>query len=339
MKFFQVCGVSFRMIPLILRPREAQWACLVLPIISLVAPWAQAQPDLRALEARTIELVPSDRSPPAYAEVHITIEGHKRVIVANGLPDHATGRFPNRSNPNSIRAQRYRFEVPLSPVAAAQPRPLGRQPFGVALNGVPFDPGTAETWKGDRRSGWSYEALGGAFSLGLDSNHAHVQPTGAYHYHGLPTDLLIRLSGGKPGMTLVGWAADGFPIYALWGPANANDPASEVIALRSSYRLKSGARPASGGQPGGSYNGIFVQDYEYVPGSGDLDECGGRTGVTPEYPHGTYYYVLTEDYPFVPRYFRGTPDPSFARGPGPGAGRGGPPAEGREGRPGGPSGA
>ena len=33
--------------------------------------------------------------------------------------------------------------------------------------------------------------------------------------------------------------------------------------------------------------GTFTSDYQYVANSGDLDECNGRTGVTPEYPAGT----------------------------------------------------
>ncbi|HBL47569.1 MAG TPA: hypothetical protein DDZ90_29705, partial [Planctomycetaceae bacterium] len=67
------------------------------------------------------------------------------------------------------------------------------------------------------------------------------------------------------------------------------------------------------------YDGTFVADYEFVKDSGDLDECNGRLGVTPEYPDGIYHYYLTEAFPYIPRYFRGTPDPSFQkRGPGPG---------------------
>jgi hypothetical protein len=50
-----------------------------------------------------------------------------------------------------------------------------------------------------------------------------------------------------------------------------------------------------------------------VAGHGDLDEFGGRSGVTPEFPKGTYYYVMTEEYPFIPRKFKGTPDPSFSK--------------------------
>jgi hypothetical protein len=286
--------------------------------LALLAPLG-AHPNHRATQAIEVALVASDQAPPGSSEVSITVEGDRRVIVANGLPDHRTGRFPNADNPNGIRAQRHRFTMPAEPVANEQPTPLGRRPFGIAVNGVPFDPGTAEAWLNDLTSGWSYEAKGNAFSLGLDTNNAHVQPNGAYHYHGVPVDLLARLAKDGPRLALVGWAADGFPIYAVWGHEDANDASSPVVALRSSYRLKPGTRPDASGQPGGRYDGIFVEDYEYVAGSGDLDECSGRFGVTPEYPQGTYHYVLTDDFPYVPRALRGTPDPSFQqRGPRPG---------------------
>lgn len=287
-----------------------------------------AHPNYQATQATVVELVEASKRPPAASEVSITIEGAHRVIAANGLPDHLTGAFPNADNPNAIRAQRYRYTVPAVPVARAEATPLVRQPFGIAVNGVLFDPGTAEMWQNDRSSGWHYEAKGNAFSLGLDTNNAHVQPNGAYHYHGVPTDLLTRLSGGRPQMTLLGWAADGFPIYGVWGHREADNPDSSVVVLTTSYRLKSGQRPTENGQPGGTYDGAFVEDFEYVPGSGDLDECSGRFGVTPEFPHGTYHYVLTADFPFVPRAFRGTPDTSFASRGGPGAARGEPPGRG-----------
>lgn len=43
--------------------------------------------------------------PPAVHpnRVSITTEGTHRVMRSNGIADHATGRFPNGSNPNEIR--------------------------------------------------------------------------------------------------------------------------------------------------------------------------------------------------------------------------------------------
>jgi hypothetical protein len=36
-------------------------------------------------------------------------------------------------------------------------------------------------------------------------------------------------------------------------------------------------------------------------------------GVTDEYPDGTYYYVITDEFPFVPRCFAGDPDSTFTK--------------------------
>jgi hypothetical protein len=293
-------------------------------------------------------------------QVQITERDGYRYITSNGIPNHPTGQFPNRGNPNRIAAQEYKFRVPLEPEANAKPTSIRHDLFGVAINGVPFDPGTAEFWNGDRRSIWNYEALTGAMDLGIDQNKAHVQPGGVYHYHGIPTgliDAIVIVGGAKTramkgashdeagappaaakdagaarpmtrngAMVLVGWGADGFPIYGPMAHAKADDASSALRAMKSSYKLKQGERPGGANGPGGTYDGSFTADFEYVKGSGDLDECNGRTGVTPEYPKGTYYYVLTDEFPFIPRFWRGTPDDSFLKRGGPGApgGAGGP---------------
>jgi YHYH protein len=289
---------------------------------------------------------PQSRSKPSLkSDVRITTENAHRTITSNGIPNHPTGVFPNRNNPNSVGAQAYRFRIPLEPKTNEKLTPIRGSLFGVALNGVVFDPGTAEFWNNDRRAGWNYEALGGAMNLGIDANHAHVQPNGAYHYHGIPTGLLDQrateqgVAGGvtlqeAKRMLLLGYAADGFPIYASHAHADPNDAASPLKRMKPSYRLKSGTRPGGDAGPGGKYDGAFTADFEYTPGAGDLDECNGRSGVTPDYPKGTYYYVLTDEFPFIPRFFRGNPDASFRKneGPGgPGSRRPPPPSDGQRG--------
>lgn len=316
------------MIRKLIRPRVL---LVVLPLVAIVV-IAVAQPPMgrthTIITAGKLNKVPATSRPPVNNEVNISRQGNDRVIESNGVPEHNTGSFPNRGNPNRIRAQRYRYRVPADPQPASESTPL-RGVFGIAVNGVPFDPGAAEFYRGQSGTQWQYEPLSGAINLGVDMSHAHVQPTGAYHYHGLPTGLLerVRLDPGAHS-PLVGWAADGFPIYALYGYADPKDAKSEVVPMKSSYRLKSGSRPG-GNEPGGRYDGTFVGDYEYADRSGDLDECNGRFTVTPDYPEGTYAYFLTEDWPVIPRRFRGTPSRDFMRG-GPG-GPGGPPPWARRG--------
>jgi hypothetical protein len=251
-----------------------------------------------------------DLMPRAAAAQQMEIDERQgvRFVRADGLPNHATGAFPSRSNPNRIAAQSYYFRMPLRPVKTGRAtyyRP--NHLFGVAVNGVVFDPNTAEFWNDDRRSGWMIEALSGGRPLGIDQNNAHVQPDGSYHYHGVPIGLVDKL--GEKGRLLVGWAADGFAIYV-------------DETARSSWRLK--AQRAHGG-PGGQPDGTYSLDYEYVRGLGDLDECNGREGATTEFPQGTYHYVVTAKFPHVPRCFMGTADASFVK-------QGGPPPGGPAGR-------
>ena len=100
----------------------------------------------------SVSLAASSKLPPS--EVKITEDGQYRRIQANGIPDHQPGQFPNRNNPNSISAQHYDYKVPLNHMLAPQPAPYRMQPFGIAVNGVVFDPFAAEWWKGDPNSGW-----------------------------------------------------------------------------------------------------------------------------------------------------------------------------------------
>lgn len=247
-------------------------------------------------------------------EVHVTVSGGVRRIRANGLPNHDTGAFPNAHNPNAISAQSYDYSLPVSPTRSTSSTAYNiPQPFGIALNGVVFDPYAAEWWQRNPASGWQYNPLGSAIDLGLDDNHAHVQPSGAYHYHGIPTGLVETLPSARHS-PLIGWAGDGFPLYLNRGYKRAKDAGSGLKTLRSSYALKSGTRPNG---PGGTYNGDFEEDYAYVPQSGRLDAANGRFQVTPEYPRGSYCYILTTAYPVIPRRFVGPIATSFVKQPGP----------------------
>jgi hypothetical protein len=152
---------------------------------------------------------------------------------------------------------------------------------------------------------WNLEALGQtSFKWGTDTSNAHVQPNGMYHYHGVPEGLVTKLSSGNKVMTLIGWAADGFPIYGRYGYTTAADASSAMKVVTASYRIKT--TPAANRPSTSTYAmGTFTQDYEYVAGLGDLDECNGRTGVTPEFPKGTYHYYATDTYPYLQRCVKG----------------------------------
>jgi hypothetical protein len=237
-----------------------------------------------------------------------------RLLAANGIPDHDVGTFPNANNPNAITEQTVTAMYTLAPMVTATATTLGgpRGTVGYILNGVKMDPGTGGTCNdagttcdlGQRVGNWSMEALGQtSFNFGADANNAHVQPGGAYHYHGVPVGFVAKLNKGMA-MTLIGWAADGFPVYARYGYTTATDANSSIKVMVGSYSIKStpdANRPATTLYP----MGTFAQDYQYVAGSGDLDECNGRTGVTPEFPNGTYHYYATDTYPYLQRCVKG----------------------------------
>ena len=257
--------------------------------------------------------------------VSITTEGDFRIIKSNGWPDHKPGQFPRRGNPNTAYPQDYTFRVALDPQPADSVQRRGGWFSAVGLNGVPFEPGTGETWNNDRASGWRYEAHTGFLDLGLDEHNAHVQPTGAYHYHAMPVGLVQKLGGDEGKMLQVAWAADGYAMFAAHC-GGVDDGGTEkkntVRSMKTSWRLKKGARPRETNGPGGNYDGRFTQDWEYAEGLGDLDETNGHTAPTPEHPKGVYHYHITTAFPFLPRGWHGTPDESFGKG-GPG-GPGGP---------------
>ena len=275
------------------------------------------------------EVYNNDESVLAFSRYTWSSDGTNRILNGNGIPNHEVGTFPNSNNPNGISEQNVSASFTLCPsiIHESGVEVVGpAMAIAYALNSVKFDPATAgrcndagECSLARGEGNWNIEALGHeTFDFGDDMNHAHVQPNGAYHYHGMP-ELLINFLGDEDGMTLIGWASDGFPIYARYGYSNPEDSQSQLKVLTTSYRLKSKAdenRPntltAILGGPNETNNinkpipmGAFTQDYEYVEGLGDLDECNGRFGTTPEFPNGIYYYVVSDDFPFFTRCLKG----------------------------------
>lgn len=234
-------------------------------------------------------------------------------VSSSGLARHAMGLWPN-STATAPEPQRWRFAITETPRSAAQPLPvLTDAPVGVAINGVPLfgyqsvlqdtlvwrqDPSVQETHPVD--------VVTSAGSQGPDAAGGYLTSTGAYVYRVLPT-LLIPDTAGAGHSALLGFALDGYPIYGPWGYANA-DGSGGIVLNTSSYKLRTDVRlgrasfssdPALGIVNGTALaeftvpTGEYVDDWEYVPGLGTLDQHNGRFVVTPEFPFGTYAYFAT----------------------------------------------
>ena len=245
----------------------------------------------------------------------ITTDGNTCTISSNSIPNHDVN--DNGTFATSVSEVNTTFSIPVSPAVANSPTQLSlAYDNAVFLNGAKLDLLAAACYGigrgqplGQEKIGcnqtntpWRYDPMSPLNQFGTDSHNAHTQPNGAYHYHGDPVAMYV--SGGKAS-GVIGFAADGFPIY---GPFI--DDNGDFRRVTSSYVLRSGARQSQSGEgafPSGNYDGTYVDDYEYQAGSGDLDECNGR--VT----NGRYGYYVTSSYPWVMKCFKGTPDSSFQK--------------------------
>ena len=191
-------------------------------------------------------------------------------------------------------------------------------------NSVKVEPGTAETYASSSGVKTTYKVVGKNLyqDVGLDPSNAHNQPTmsgnstlmwGYYHYHGIPEGYVARLGKGNSTMTLVGFAVDGYPIYARYGYTSRTSTTGGVKIMKANYRLRTALelnaagytdRPSTALAPYGTFEQDWVFD---ANAGGDLDACNGRWGVTPESPAtSVYHYFMTDSYPFVQRCVFGT---------------------------------
>lgn len=124
------------------------------------------------------------------------------IIHSDGIPDHTTGDFPNRSNPNHIEKQKYTFKIPTHPQLAEKVTKLPMGPIGVAINGVPF------------YNPYNAEGQDAAQNEVFDDCCGHPDPMGRYHYHIYPKCIHTSFADPKGEHSpLIGYAFDGIAIY------------------------------------------------------------------------------------------------------------------------------
>ena len=239
-------------------------------------------------------------------EISVTVQNGEMVVETNGIPNHDFLSTRGCCAPEKD----YTAYITLTPendtagghTTTNCPASAGRWEcapdrgaVAIGVNGVPIF-GPEEGPGGD------------AVALHFDYFNEDRQPielgwcaghsagSGGYHYHydanciywtpGAGEDMEdydLSLISGESHSPIVGWAFDGYPIYGMYGYDSED---GSIRAVTSSYAIE---RTQDGGDQG--YNGI--DDWNYVDGLGDLDECNGRFGPTPEYPEGIYHYVST----------------------------------------------
>jgi len=248
----------------------------------------------------------SGSGPWFQCDVSVTVQNNQMIVESNGIPNHDFLSTMGCCAPEKDFTTTY----PLNPVNDTSgghdttncPASAGRWEcvpdrgaVAMSVNGAPiFGPeegpgGDAvalhfDYFNEDRQPivlGWctGHSAGQGGFHYHYDANCVYWEPEAGETMEDYDASK-IKSDEHSP---IIGWAFDGYPIYGMYG---YNEDQTSLKAITSSYGIE---RTQDGGDQG--YNGI--DDWNYVAGSGDLDECNGRFGPTPEYPEGIYHYVST----------------------------------------------
>jgi YHYH protein/Secretion system C-terminal sorting domain len=229
-------------------------------------------------------------------------------VKSSGVPSYYTdgnSKFDAKDQTNVFKLPRTQT------VATTATRTYLRDEGAVAVlidGSVALSPGDGKSY--NNAGVWhqlAYKFEGGDF----DSNKGHSTPGGQYHHHVDPSPL-YTVSASTVHSPIIGYAFDGYPIYGPYGYTNI-DGTGAIKRMTSSWAVRNittrttlpdGSTASSSGPTIASQAlGKYYEDYEYISGTGDLDEYNGRFCVTPEYPSGTYCYFLTLDSslnPFFP---------------------------------------
>jgi hypothetical protein len=218
------------------------------------------------------------------------------------------------NNPNDPIAQNYTIRFPKTPTQQTGTKtnvPNGGG-IGLAVNGVLiYGVRSADSYKSSTNTNagsgddkWHCDAWYTEKTTMDTSGNGHSDANGKYHYHANPKKLYtFPATAHSP---ILGYAIDGYPIYGPYGYTTPTSSVSAIKRMVSSYQLRSittrtayaNGTVTSPAGPNVSTSfplGMYVEDFEYVSGLGDLDDLNGRYCVTPEYPSGTYAYFMTVD--------------------------------------------
>jgi hypothetical protein len=211
----------------------------------------------------------------------VEVTGDAVIVRSAGISLRYLGPLESAPMPSeSVRQFAFRIPRHPEPQTGLHAR-LPNEIAGVFLNGMPiYNQFEALSFNGANI--WHYDRI--AYAARPDPTHPPAT--------GLLEELVAR--GGRG--PLIGFALDGYPVYGPWEGISSSYR-HRAITKRHTLPDATELTPAQYG-PDVSADipmGTFVEDYEYVPAEGQLDQFNGRFTVTPEYPAGTYAYFLSAD--------------------------------------------
>ena len=161
------------------------------------------------------------------------------------------GNFPNSTNSGTLAGQNIEVIYPYRggqeiPSLNVNPRPVNGI-IGITLIGIPFhDPNTAIKVVGNNNTTWNLDAV---LYNTSDQYGGRPSPTGEYYY---TDDRFIRNNAWAITDTwlgdyihddghsrIIGFAADGYPIYGPYGYSNPLNSFSTVTSMTSGYTTRS----------------------------------------------------------------------------------------------------
>ncbi len=293
---------------------------------------------------------------PVYCGVQEIYSSSNWVYIrSSGLASHVMGPWYLDTNhtqpfPNYPTNEHVLYKIPRIPTVPVSKTRNSGGPIGYFVDGVAmfnswdayYYTNGVDTQGGGDGGYWNRDAYineGASF----DANNAH-QAGGQHHYHANPPALRYLLgdhvdfnsvSKTYPESTntpakhspILGWVADGYPVYGPYGYSVSNDASSGIRRMVSGYALRNGQDGsqnltnvgraylpqwavrlygvASNIMAGPPVNtnypvGRYMEDNDYLGDLGhqqgtnafDLDEYNGRWCVTPEFTKGTYAYFV-----------------------------------------------
>lgn len=268
-------------------------------ILSLFTQYSQAQPELESWilnvnNAKGYSGIASNVQKVQFSKDYV-------YVSATCIPGYDIG--PWAGNPNTPANQNFVFKITRNPIQnSGIATKIAGGHIGIWTNGVSiFNAWDAQSYNNAgvwNRNAYFFEGKS------FDDCLGHPAPNGEYHHHVSPKCLYDSKDSSKHS-PIIGYAWDGFPIYGAYAYSNL-DGTGKIKRMTPGYILKSMVTRTNGPNIDQTYPlGCFLEDYQYVAGSGDLDEHNGRFCKTPEYPNGTYAYFVTIDknqdpvYPYV----------------------------------------
>jgi hypothetical protein len=296
---------------------------------------------------------------PVYCGVQEIYSSSNWVYIrSSGLGSHVMGPWylnaaHTQAFPNYPTNEHVLYKIPRNPSVPVSKTANSGGAIGYFVDGVAmFNSWDAYTYNSTSQTEaqnttgyWNRDAYvneGASF----DPNNAH-QAGGQHHYHVNPPALRYLLgdhvdfnptnkaytestSTVTKHSPILGWVADGYPIYGPYGYSVSNNAASGVRRMISGYVLRNGqfgsqnlantsvnrtnlpqwavrlygvaSNSAVGPAVSTTYPlGRYMEDYDFLGDLGyasgtntyDLDEYNGRWCVTPEFPNGTYAYFVS----------------------------------------------